>query len=498
MNRIEHVTGPPHMNQIIESPPPAGPVVARRLDWRVKILYGVGDIAGASKMVLFGLFVLFFYTTVIGVPATWVGVVGMIGLVWDAAMDPYIGQLSDRMGLGLGRRHTFMLVGALMMGVSAWALFNPPLGWPPELTLGWLLLTSLLLRTTHSLFSTPYYALGAELSDDYHERTVVTGLRGGLALLGAMLAAGLSFVVFFPHTASGQDPKIDPANYSAMGLSFGIAMTSVALVATFGTLRWRSYPPESERGRRTPPLHGFLGNQILALQNRSFQALFLSHSLFFLGVVINASLSLYFLTYYVKVSESIMLSTLQFAFHGGAVLGIIACLRIAHRVEKRWLYTGGTLATAVALAGAVLLFGERHPFGTGASVGLIVGHGIAGLVASVLWAVPTSMLADVIDQDELLTGLRREGTYFGLYSFGQQLASGLSLMITGLLLDWFAGLVPGQATQSADTVWRIAMLYGLLPAALLAVAAGVSLRYQLDRAAVSAIQCELRCAAQSS
>ena len=240
------------------------------------------------------------------------------------------------------------------------------------------------------------------------------------------------------------------------------------------------------------PLHGFLGGQLLALRNPAFQALFLSHSLFFLGVVINSSLSLYFLKYYMEIGESAALSMLQVAFHLGAVLGIVVCLQIARRIEKRWLYTGGTVATAVALVGAVSLFGEGHAFGAGASLALVIGHAVAGFLASVLWAVPTSMLADVIDQDELLTGRRREGTYFGLYSFGQQLATGVSLFLTGVLLDRFAGLVPGQAAQSAETVGRIALLYGLLPAALLVVAAGVSLWYRLDRAAVSAIQCELR------
>jgi Na+/melibiose symporter-like transporter len=479
------------MSQLVAQAPVPTPATTPRLGWGAKILYGLGDVSGSIKMVLFGLFVLFFYTTVMGLPATWVGIAGLIGLVWDAIIDPYIGQLSDRIGTGLGRRHSFMLVGAVVMGVSAWALFSPPRGLPPELTFGWLLTTSLCLRTANSFFATPYYAIGADLSVDYHERTVITGVRGGLALLGAMMSAGLSFVVFFPNTGNGQDPKLEFANYPVMGLTFGAVMTATALVAALSTLNRRSQSSEPERGSRTPRLNGFLDNQLIALRNRAFLALFLSHSLFFLGVVINNSLSLYFLTYYVEVSESARLSALQFAFHAGAIVGIVVCLRIRHWIEKRRLYTGGTLATAGVLIAAVSLFGPGHTFGTGASIALVIGHALAGLLASVLWAVPTSMLADVIDQDELLNGQRRGGTFFGLYSFGQQMGTGLSLLITGFLLDSFAGLVPGQAAQSTETVGRIALLYGLLPAALLAIAAGFSLRYPLDRAKVLSVQREL-------
>jgi Na+/melibiose symporter-like transporter len=101
------------------------------------------------------------------------------------------------------------------------------------------------------------------------------------------------------------------------------------------------------------------------------------------------------------------------------------------------------------------------------------------------------MIADVVDEDELYTGERREGTFFGLFQFGEQIAAGASILITGLLIDRFAGFVSGQAEQSALTVHRIGMLYSLLPSALLTVGAFPVLRYSLDRRRVASIRMQL-------
>ena len=96
--------------------------------------------------------------------------------------------------------------------------------------------------------------------------------------------------------------------------------------------------------------------------------------------------------------------------------------------------------------------GEGRLFGTGNIHPVLIGHALQGFFGSVLWFIPASMVADVADEDELVTGLRRAGSFFGLFPFGPQLATGLSVLLTGVLVDEFAGLMPAQAQQSAQTV----------------------------------------------
>ena len=107
--------------------------------------------------------------------------------------------------------------------------------------------------------------------------------------------------------------------------------------------------------------------------------------------------------------------------------------------------------------------------------------GFFGIASAV---VAPSMMADITALDAETAGRRRDGTFFGIYSFGQQVSSGVAVLIAGVLVDQFAGLVPGQAEQSVQTVERIAMVSSLLPALLQVVSGLVILRYNLGQAPV--------------
>src|SRR5262249_5679587 len=206
-----------------------------------------------------GLFLFFFYTSVVGLSGTLVGIAAAIGLVWNALGDPIIGHASDRARSWLGRRHAFMLAGAATMGACFWALFSPPRGWSGPATFLWLIVTSLLFRLASSVFGIPYRALGAELSSDYHERTAISGIRGACGLVGLLLGSSLSFVLFFPNVTPGVDPKLRYEAYPVMGLMFGALMTVVALVPTLATLpRRHALAGDAAVARSSPGLRAGL------------------------------------------------------------------------------------------------------------------------------------------------------------------------------------------------------------------------------------------------
>ena len=464
----------------------------QRLSRVTKTIYGVGQIAESVKTIIFGLFMLFFYTTVMGLPASLVGVIAAVGLVWDAVIDPFIGYVSDVSRSKFGRRHLYMFFGMILMGVSFWALFSPPRELSTGALAAWLLVTSLMVRTSTSLFTIPYLALGAELTQDYHERNTVSGIRGAWALLGALAAAVLSLALFFPDDGSGIDRKFNYSGYPAMGLAFGVVMTIAASTAILGTLGWRQKAREpSVVSSGVKSAGSFFVGIVTALKNPSFRAIFISMSLFFLAVVVNSILTIYYLTYYVQVTDSKTQGLLQGVLWGTGLIGVVFWLRIAKVVEKRWLYFIATMVTALGMAGAVLLFGEGRPLGVANVRALYLGYAFVGFFASILWVIPPSMIADVADEDELDTGERREGAFYGIFNFGQQLAAGMSVLITGVFVDWYAGLAAGEELQSELTVERIAVLYGFLPAGFLVIAAFVILRYSLDQRKVEAIQRKL-------
>jgi GPH family glycoside/pentoside/hexuronide:cation symporter len=435
--------------------------------------------------VLFGLFVLFFYTTVMKLPAALVGVGLAAGLIWDAVIDPYIGYRSDNHRGPLGRRHGFMLVGALLMGVTFCALLSPPSGLGTAALFAWLLGTTLAFRFTSALFRIPYLSLGAEMSRDYHRRTIISGVRAFFGLCGMLAAAVLSFSLFFPNVADGVDPKLAYDSYPRMGLVFGVLMTVAALVCIGGTWSHRHHTPPPGLG--VSGRAGFVCSFASAWQNRPFRRVGLGFTLFFLAVVLNASLAIHYFTWYVQIPASDALSRIQLCFFLGALGGVVVWVRFARCAEKRTLCLGSIVATSAMMMLATLLFGEGRVFGTGNSLPLLAGNLLAGGFAGAVWVLPGSMLAVVADQDELQTGRRREGLFFGLTNFGEKVASGAAFLVAGVLLDLFVGLVPGSAPDAVASA-RIGLLYGALPGVVLLGAAVSIGGYPLDRSAVAAIQ----------
>ncbi len=469
--------GPAHSVEINAEPGP--------LPWSLNLFYGVGEIPITVTMALVGLFVLFFYNSVMGLPAHLAGTGIFAGLLLDAFLDPYIGHRSDRSRHPLGRRHAYMLAGALAMGPCFFLILSPPrsLG-TPGLFL-WLLVTSMFFRIASAVYRIPYLSLGAELTRHYHERTRLIAVRSLFGLLGMMAAAGLSFSLFFRGGSATVDPKMIYGNYPPLGLVFGGVMTLTGLAAFFGT---RS---RSELGDCAGCAHSwktFFSGIVLAWRNHSFRNIWLSFTLFYLAVVLNAGLAIQFFNWYAGLHDGKVLSGIQTFFYVGALGGVLLCGWLAKRAEKRTLYLGSMLATALVLCAATLLFGQGSLFGTGNARPLLFGHLLAGIFASALWVMPYSMLADVADEDQLSTGLRRGGIYFGMLNFGEKIAAGGALLFAGFLLNGFVHLAPGSAIQTPQAVSRLGIVYGLLPGCLVAAAAILFLPYRLNRRAVHEIQ----------
>lgn len=441
-----------------------------------KIAYGIGGVGDSIKTFGFTTFLLFYYTTVLGLSGVLLGVAVAAGLVWDAAIDPSIGYLSDRASVRFGRRHSFMLAGALCAAVGLIAVFRPPPGLSAGALFVWLMVSSLVVRSGNSLFMVPYSALGAELAGDYHERTTLSGYRAGAVLVGTLLAAIAAFTGFFAsESAAGPDPKFARSGYESMGLFFGLAILGTGLAATFGTLHERGRSRSSSA--RQAPNVGLWSAVRSTLGRRPFRVLVLSGSLSVMAATINAALMLHFLTYYARVPSSEPIGLSFGGFYVGALTGVLVWVQVSKFAEKHHLYAGTALLSAVVISSGYWLIGDGRFFGTGNVAAVVMLTALGGFFAVGGSVLAPSMLADITARDEEATGHRRDGTFFGVHSLGQQLSSGLAVLISGGLLDRVARLVPGQVEQSASTIERLAMVACLLPAVLMVASAISILRY---------------------
>ena len=480
-------------SESLASPSVSGPAKSPPLS--IKLVYGLGDTPLTVTMVLFGLFVLFFYNSVMGLPASLVGAGIFLGLVFDSLIDPYIGYLSDNSRHPLGRRHIFMLWGAVLLGPCFYLLFSPPRGLSPTGIFLWLMGSWLAVRLFGAIYRIPYLSMGAELSQDYDDRTRLFAIRGLFGLFATALAAGLSFVVFFPSTAGGPDPKLSYGAYPHMGMAFGALISIAGIITVISTLRHRTFGPDPrERSEQASRQRDFFHGAKQALSNRSFTRIWISFVLFFLAVVFNASVAVNYFTWYAGIPNSRDLSAIQVAFYAGALAGVFVWIACSRHMEKRTIYVLATVPLAVLMFCATVLVGPGHLLGTGNVLALALGHAAAGIFASAVWVIPPSMAADVVDQDELNTSLRREGVYFGILNLGEKVAAGGAVLLSGVFLNLFgrlSGVHAGALSHSPAKPIYIGILYGAIPAVILLIAILPVLPYRLGRQAVGDIQKQL-------
>ena len=200
---------------------------------------------------------------------------------------------------------------------------------------------------------------------------------------------------------------------------------------------------------------------------------------------------IYFLTVYIAIKQSDALSLFGFSLYGGGICGVMLWVRVAPLLDKHVLCT-----VALVLTGAVTLVGFWIGGATPAFAEmrmpiLMIGSAAVGALGSGLWVLAPSMLADLAEEHELRTNERSEGAFMGVFSASVQTAAGLGTAMIGILLDQFAHVVPGSATQTPATVARIGILASIVPGVLTIAAGVVMLSYNLTRRRVSLVQATL-------
>ena len=143
----------------------------RLIPFSSKLAFGVGQYAEGLKNTGFSLFILFYYNQVLGLSGTMAGMALFIALLFDAITDPLAGSLSDNFRSKWGRRHPFMYVSAIPLALAFVGLFSPPESLSDIGLFAWLTIFAVLTRGAMTLYHVPHLALGAELTENFHERT---------------------------------------------------------------------------------------------------------------------------------------------------------------------------------------------------------------------------------------------------------------------------------------------------------------------------------------
>ncbi len=463
-------------------------------------LYAIGQAAEGIKNYAFTAFLLFYYTSVVGLSGSLTGTALMIALFFDAVTDPMVATLSDRTQSRWGRRHPYLYLSALPLGGFFYLAFAPPaelgatLGIANETALFlWLVATAVLTRAAMTLFHVPHMALGAELSDDFDERTRIVAARSLAAVIATAIAVTAYFVlVDVLDSPAFADGRLNPLPYRIFSGAFGIVIALCVLASAWGTrdrIPYLKAPDDAagERGLFTAMIHDLRE----AMRIESFRALFFGFTLCFLAWGVTNALGAHNAVYFWHVSIEQQGLFGIFALFG-TIFGMGFWRKVAERTDKKPTFLAGLLwFTVFAAAPPLLKVAGWFPAEDSAlyipafvASGFLFSFGIASAMV-----VVGSMMADITDLDDMLHQRRREGIFFGALSFAGKLATGAGTVIAGIVYDavgLYKGLDPSLADPSITT--RLGLVTGAVILGLVGLSFISFVRYDLTRAQQTDIQ----------
>jgi GPH family glycoside/pentoside/hexuronide:cation symporter len=410
---------------------------------------------------LVALYLMKFATDVLLIAPAAMGTIFFAARLWDAFSDPIAGYLSDRTRTRLGRRRPWLLASALPIGLAFVWVWSTPASLSGETAVAWMAVGVFAFYTSATSFLVPHLSLGAELSDDTHDRTRIYGARHIVWTLGTVPAlAGMGLLISASTPGSGAEPR-----ELASSMAVAVAIVTLALVL-FTVARIRERPEYLGRGARDPlaAWRDVLGNP----HARLLLIVILIESL---GGATIAILTPYVAEYVIGRPDLTVWFIAAYMF--ATVAFVPAWVPLSRRFGKKALWLFSMLLTAAAFGG--MFFIEEGSVWLLAALAFL--GGVAGSCGSI---VGPAVQADVIDWDEYTTGERKEGSYFAAWLLVFKAATGVTIVLTGYALQ-FSGFVPNQP-QGPAALFAILALYSLFPMACYLFGALLFSRFSLDDA----------------
>ena len=441
--------------------------------------YGLGNFAFALLGLVVAVNLQFFYTDYVGLSAGLVAWSLLFARMFDAISDPVIGWLSDHTNTSFGRRRPWIVAASIPLAIAFYFLFTPPEVADPEqqqgLLLFYMLALYILTYFIWTIGAVPYYSLGAELTDDYIERVKVISVREACALAGLLVATILPAYLIYQF--GGRQ------GYSFMGAILGAATAAFLLLSGLVTSERAEF-----RGR---PGIGPYAGWIATFDNPHFRKLLVAFFFSAVAATVPAVLVIYVSIY------------------------IIGTPQWWTELVPGWLPTWSYYLLIYFIAATVSLpvwnwvsrtFGKRNTWAIAIFLAMVTSvacwwldEGTIGYFSFLLvfggisfgnyLALPPSIVADVIDYDELSTGRRREGSYFAIWAFVTKLGAAITGFAALQVLE-HVGYVPGVAQTETVKTWMLWM-YSWFPAGLYLVSLVTLFRFQFTADDLARVQARI-------
>jgi Na+/melibiose symporter-like transporter len=434
----------------------SNPVPLRQL-----LAYALLELPVMGALNLMTLFLGFRYAE-LGVSLSDVAWIVLIARLLDVLIDPTVGFLSDRTRNRLGRRKSWVIAGTPIYLFATWRLFVPPAQVDAAYFATWMILFWL----GFSMINIPYYAWGAELSPDYHERTRITTWRTFAGSGGFWLAVVVATVCqqLFGFGGKPGEALALVAKYTAFLLP--AAVIAVALLV-----------PDRGTGAAAVPVLRGLG---VMLRNGPFLRLLAAFTIVGLGPSLQGVMYPFFVKHVVG-SEASTVSNL-IAYLPLVMAGVVLWGALARRLEKHQAWMCGMTFMVVATS-LYMLVGKGD---NGLMLGVLMTSGIG---SGALTALPASMKADVVDLDAIESGEDRAGLFFAAWSLAVKLITALGQFIAlgSLALIGFQT----DGVNAPDTLLGLRVFYSAGPMLLYLIGLLIVWNYPITSARHAQLRAQL-------
>jgi len=465
----------------------------RALPFRLKLAFGIGAIGEAVYIGMFNTFITIYYNQAIGLSNTLIGLAVMLALIADAVTDPVVGLLSDRHRSRLGRRHPFLWAAPVPLALSLFAIFNPP-DFLLDQTYGlfaWLACWTILSRGCVTLFNVPHLALGGELSKNQYQRSQLFSANTIFTYLSGSALAFFGWSYFQGDRQRASDGAIvpgqlDPAAYLPLVLFVcAVILISILICAGGTAAAGRNL---SQRVEQLPKftLIYFAKSLLRTLTNRNYLILLCGYFFFMITSGIYDTLNVFINTYFWELQPN---QIRWFGVVGApcAVLGAACAPLLMRKFDRKPVMLCALLGTTLfaQLVVNLRLLDLLPANGDPALLPCLLANAAGFLFSIGVGGVTIySMIGDVIDENELVTGLREEGLFYSARAFFAKASYSFGHFFAGIMLDYFVRLpfaaVPGELDP--EILVRLGITAGPLMGGAALLAVFVYARCQLDKA----------------
>ena len=419
----------------------------RKVTFWNKLGYGVGNFIGGGALSISSAWLLFFYTTFCGLPV-WQGtLIFTIGTYLDVVENPLMGFITDnfnntRLGRKFGRRRFFILISIPLM---LWY----PLLWQTGHSFTYYLITYLVYEWCYTMFNIPYKTLPAEMTEDYTQRTSLSGFQSVFGKVAAFITSAIPGM-FFVWLG-----KNNPRSYQMAVLSYAIMMALAALIVYLST--WELPVSEVKSEHVANFWEGFKKMFIdifSTLRIRSFRWHLGMYCFGFGGEWLFAATNTYFFIFVLK-QTNVFVSEINSI---NSILQLISTIFIMGVFAKVGQASKPYMAALETVIFSMLAWCSLWLFGLTQMTWLIFAISIVyGLGTGAVYYIPWANYVFMADVDEVVTNRRREGIYSGAQTMAGKLIRATIMLILGIVLSE-TGFVKGNATQPMSAQWGIVLI----------------------------------------